>query len=128
MRQAMMTAELGDDVFGDDPTVNRLEAMAAERLNKEAALFTPSGTMANQIAIGMHTRPGDEVLMEANAHPYNYEAGAAARVSGVTIRTLSGERGNSRKSSQREIQFPARRPSFRPHFGLCRRHLESGRR
>jgi len=93
MRKAMLNAELGDDVFGDDPTVNRLESMAAERLGKEAALFTPSGTMANQIAIGLHTRPGDEVLMEARAHPYNYEAGASAMISGVTIRTLKANRG-----------------------------------
>ena len=65
-----MDAKLGDDVFGDDPTVNQLEAMAAERLKKEAAIFTPSGTMANQIAIGLHTRPGDEVLMEASTHQH----------------------------------------------------------
>jgi len=111
MRTAMFNAELGDDVFGDDPTVNRLESMTAERLGKEAAIFTPSGTMANQLAIGVHTRPGDEVLMEAGSHPFNYEAGAAAMISGVTIRTLEAHRG---------ILDPARvKKSFRvddPHF------------
>jgi threonine aldolase len=111
MRDAMFNAELGDDVFGDDPTVNRLEAMAANRLGKAAAIFTPSGTMANQLAIGIHTRPGDEVLMEASSHPFNYEAGAAAMISGVTIRTLQAHRG---------ILDPAKvKASFRvddPHF------------
>src|SRR5690349_14777287 len=85
MKQAMVEAPLGDDVFGDDPTVNRLEAIAAERAGKEAALFVPSGTMANQIAIRVHTRPGDEVLMEAESHPFNYEAGGAAAIAGVQI-------------------------------------------
>ena len=118
MREAMMTAELGDDVFGDDPTINRLEAMAAEQLDKEAALFTPSGTMANQIAIGMHTRPGDEVLMEANAHPYNYEAGAAARISGVTIRTLAGDRGILNPASVK-ASFRVDDPHFAPLTLVC---------
>ena len=93
MRRAIADAEVGDDVLGDDPTVQRLEAMAAERLGKEAALFTPSGTMANQLAISCHTRPGDEVLMEAGAHPFNYEAGGAALISGVQTRTIEGTRG-----------------------------------
>ena len=93
MKQAMVDAPLGDDVLGDDPTVKRLEAMAAERAGKEAALFTPSGTMANQIAIAVHTRPGDEVLMEAGAHPFNFEAGGAAVISSVQIRTLQGTNG-----------------------------------
>ena len=85
MLSAMMSAEVGDDVFGDDPTVNRLEAMTAKLLGKEAAIFTPSGTMANQIAIGVLTRPGDEVLMEASAHPYHYEAGASAMISWALV-------------------------------------------
>ncbi|MDP6931621.1 MAG: low-specificity L-threonine aldolase [Myxococcota bacterium] len=93
MLQAMMEARVGDDVFGDDPSINALEAFAATRLGKEAALFVPSGTMANQIAIRLHTQPGDEVLVEAGAHPFNYEAGGAAMLSGVTIRTLTGESG-----------------------------------
>lgn len=93
MLKAMFEAEVGDDVFQADPTVNALEARAAELSGMEAALFTPSGTMANQIAIRCWTQPGDEVLMESGAHPYNYEAGAAAAISGVQIRTISGEQG-----------------------------------
>ena len=93
MLDAMMRAEVGDDVFGDDPTVNRLQELAARRVGKEAALFVPSGTMANQIAIRLHTQPGDEVVMEAGAHPFNWEAGAAATFSGVQIRPVTGTRG-----------------------------------
>lgn len=93
MRQAIASAVVGDDVLGDDPTVQRLECLVAERLGKEAALFTPSGTMANQIAIRCHTRPGDEILVEGGAHPFNYEAGGAAMISGVQTRTQPGERG-----------------------------------
>lgn len=93
MRRAMAEAEVGDDVFGEDPTVNRLEQRVAERLGKECALFMPSGSMANQVAIRLYTEPGDEVVMEADAHPFHYEAGAAAVVSGVTIRLVQGRRG-----------------------------------
>jgi threonine aldolase len=93
MLDAMMRAEVGDDVFGDDPTVNRLQAAAAERSGKAAAIFVPSGTMANQIAIRLHTSPGDEVVMESGAHPFNWEAGAAAMFSGVQIRPVDGKRG-----------------------------------
>ena len=91
MKQAMVDAPLGDDVLGDDPTVQRLEALAAEMSGKEAALFMPSGTMANQVAIRIHTRPGDEVLMEQSCHPINYEAGGAAAIAGVQIRPLVGD-------------------------------------
>jgi threonine aldolase len=93
MREAMARAEVGDDVFGDDPTVLRLEARAAEILGKEAAMFTPSGTMANQLAIRAHTEPGDEILVDANAHIYYYESGAPAALSGVMCRCLPGVRG-----------------------------------
>ena len=93
MKEAMMEAPLGDDVLGDDPTVKRLEAMAAEMSGKEAALFVPSGTMANQIAIATHTRPGDEVLMYDGAHPFHYEAAGAAVLSGVQIRPLPADNG-----------------------------------
>ena len=71
MWAAMQSAELGDDVLGDDPTVQRLEALGAEMLGKDAALFTPSGTMANQIAIRLHTQPGDAILTEAGTRPFN---------------------------------------------------------
>jgi threonine aldolase len=90
MKQAMMDAPLGDDVLGDDPTVQELEALGAAISGKEAALFMPSGTMANQVAIRVHTRPGDEILMEQSCHPINYEAGGAAAIAGVQIRPLVG--------------------------------------
>ncbi len=93
MRAAMAAAEVGDDVFGDDPTVQRLEARVAGMLGKEAAVFTPSGTMANQLAVRAHTEPGDEILVDANAHIYYYEAGGPAALSGVSCRCLSGVRG-----------------------------------
>ncbi len=93
MRTAMADAAVGDDVFGDDPTVNLLEQRTAELLGKEAALFVPSGTMANQIALRCHTRPGDGLLLEENSHIYLYEAGAAAALSGLTCHLLPGERG-----------------------------------
>jgi threonine aldolase len=93
MLRAMAEAEVGDDVYGDDPTVNRLEAKTAELLGKEAALFVPSGTMANQIAIGVHTQPGDELFCADTSHVYVWEAGGIARLWGVTARTFSAHRG-----------------------------------
>lgn len=93
MREAMARAEVGDDVFGEDPTVTRLEARVAEFLGKETALFTVSGTMANQLALRAHTEPGDEILVDANAHIYYYESGAPAALAGVMCRCLPGVRG-----------------------------------
>ncbi len=93
MRRAMAEAEVGDDVFGDDPSVNRLEAMAAERLGKERAVFTPSGTMANLLATLSHTRPTDEVLVGEQSHIFNYEVAGAARVGGVQLRPLANDAG-----------------------------------
>jgi threonine aldolase len=93
MKAAMMAAELGDDVFHEDPTVNRLEERLAALLGKEAALFVPSGTMSNQICVKAHTQPGDELLCEASCHIYNFEAGGPAVLSGVTCRTIEGEYG-----------------------------------
>jgi threonine aldolase len=93
MRAAMSAAEVGDDVFGEDPTVNRLEERVADVLGKEAALFVPSGTMSNQIAVKVHTQPGDELICDVNCHIYNYEAGGPAVLSGVTCRTLDGDYG-----------------------------------
>jgi threonine aldolase len=83
MREAMARAEVGDDVYGEDPTVNALEARAVELMGKEAAVFVPSGTMANQLAIRAHTHHGDSVLIGENAHAWLYEAGALAAISGV---------------------------------------------
>ncbi|HXV11318.1 MAG TPA: beta-eliminating lyase-related protein, partial [Burkholderiales bacterium] len=83
MRAAMMAAEVGDDVYGEDPTVRALEAETAQALGKDAAVFTPSGTMANQIAILLHARPGDSVICEEGAHVHVYEAGGGAALAGV---------------------------------------------
>ncbi|MCC7384957.1 MAG: low-specificity L-threonine aldolase [Deltaproteobacteria bacterium] len=93
MRRAMAEAEVGDDVYGEDPTVRRLEATVAALLGKEAALFVPSGTMANQLALRSHTEPGDEAIIEATGHSYAYETGAMAGLSGVQARPLRGDRG-----------------------------------
>lgn len=93
MRQAMAQAEVGDDVLGDDPTVKELEAETARLLGKEAAVYTASGTMANQMAVRGHTEPGDEVLVEGQAHVYYYEGGGPAALSGVMCRCLNGQRG-----------------------------------
>jgi threonine aldolase len=88
MRAAMANAEVGDDVYGEDPTVNRLQERAAEIFEKEAALFVPTGSMGNQIAVKLHTRPGDEVIIEERGHILNYELGAAPVISGVTMRPV----------------------------------------
>ncbi len=93
MRRAMADAEVGDDVYLEDPTVNRLQERAAELFGKEAALFVPSGTMGNQICVKLHTRPGTEVIVEARAHILDYEMGSAAVISGVTLRPVRGEDG-----------------------------------
>lgn len=93
MRAAMASAEVGDDVFLDDPTVNRLQARAAEIFKKEAALFVPSGTMGNQIAINIHTRPGQEVITEGHAHIYEFEMAAMAAISGVLTRPVPAPEG-----------------------------------
>jgi len=93
MRQAMYEAEVGDDVYGEDPTVNRLQERVADRLGTEAALFVPSGTMANQICLHVLTDPGDEVILERGAHVFNYESGAAGILSGLQLHPLGGENG-----------------------------------
>jgi len=93
MRAAIARAEVGDDGRGDDPTVRALERRTAEILGTEAALYVPSGTMSNQVAIRTHTTPGDEMLCDAGAHVYLYEAGAPAALSGLMVRLLSGSRG-----------------------------------
>ena len=93
MRRAMAEAEVGDDVFGEDPTVARLEAMAAERLGKEAGLFVASGTMGNQVSLMAHTQRGDEIILDENSHIFNYEVAALAVLSAVQPRTLCGRHG-----------------------------------
>ncbi|HEX5082462.1 MAG TPA: GntG family PLP-dependent aldolase [Blastocatellia bacterium] len=93
MRRAMAEAEVGDDVYFEDPTVNRLQERAAEIVGKEAALFVPSGTMGNQICVKLNSRPGTEAVVEARSHIFNYEMGGAAALSGVTLRPVVGDNG-----------------------------------
>ncbi len=93
MRRAMASAEVGDDVYGEDPTVNRLEEHAAELLGREASVFVPSGTMGNQIAVHLHTRPGTEVVGEARCHIFNFEMGAMAALSGAFPRAVEADGG-----------------------------------
>jgi len=93
MRAAMAAAEVGDDVAGEDPTVNALEARIADLLGKEAALYVPSGTMSNQIAVRVHCTAGDEFLCETGCHIYRYEQGAYAQLFGVTVQPVDGEHG-----------------------------------
>lgn len=93
MRRAMAEAEVGDDVYFEDPTVRRLQDRAAELTGKEAALFVPSGTMGNQICVRLNSRPGTEVVLEERSHILNYEMGASAMISGVTLRPVRGEDG-----------------------------------
>ena len=93
MRRAMASAPVGDDVYGEDPTVRALEETTAGILGKEDALFVPSGTMANQIGLGLLAGPGTEVLVEQDCHVMNYEAGAASALWGITLRPMPGPRG-----------------------------------
>ncbi len=93
MRKAMYEAELGDDVYKEDPTANELERYAAELLGKEAALYVPSGVMGNQICLNVHTRPGDEVICEKDAHIFQYESGSPAWLSGIQMSLVDGVRG-----------------------------------
>lgn len=102
MRQAMANAEVGDDVFGDDPTVKALESRVAELLGKEAALYMPSGTMTNQVALRTHTEPADEIIMHRESHVYVYEAGGPAALSGCLVRLLEGPRGMFAPSTLRD--------------------------
>lgn len=93
MLKAMMEAVVGDDVFGEDPTVNKLEATATALFGMEAALYCPTGTMSNQVAIKAHTQPGDEVICDSSAHVYQYEGGGIAFNAGAQVRLINGDRG-----------------------------------
>jgi threonine aldolase len=93
MREAMMAAVVGDDVFGDDPTVNRLQETVAALMGKEAALYVPSGTMSNQLALRAQTGPGDQIVLEDGAHIYRYEAGAPAALSGLLVTCVAAPGG-----------------------------------
>jgi threonine aldolase len=116
MRRAMAEAEVGDDVYGEDPTVNRLEELAAVMVGKEAALYVPSGTMGNQIALRLLAPPGSEVLCPARAHIRQYEAGAAARNAGVQLRPLHDRDGTFEADA---VDFAAEGPGHHlPPLGL----------
>jgi threonine aldolase len=116
MRRAIAEAEVGDDVFGDDPTVNLLQQRSAGLLGKEAAIFVPSGTMANQIALRVQTRPGDQVVCEADCHIYRYEQGGPAALSGLLLACIAGDRGALPWSAIQPVLNPdddhAARPSL----------------
>lgn len=115
MREAMAGAEVGDDGYGDDPTVNRLERMAAEKLGKEAALFVPSGTMGNQLAIFTHVQRGEEVITAEDNHIVVHEGGAAAIIAGAQLRCLKSVKGHA---DLNDIENAIRRPDEVPKTGL----------
>lgn len=94
MREYMFNAEVGDDVFGEDPTINRLQDKIANLLGKESALFVPSGTQANQICVNANTRPGQEVILDYNAHIFNYESGAGGMLAGIQLHPVHGKNGH----------------------------------
>ena len=119
MRQAMYEAELGDDVHREDPTVNRLEELAAEMMGKETALFTPSGTMSNLIAVLAHTRPGDEILVGSEAHMLWYEVGGASTLGGVVIRTVQNEEDGRLDPDEVEQTIRPKEIHFPPTTLLC---------
>lgn len=106
MRRAIAEAEVGDDVLGDDPTVLHLQERVAAMLGKEASLFVPSGSMANQASIRAQTQPGDEIICHADSHIYHYEAGAPAGLSGCSLRLLPGDRGRFDAQAVREAVRP----------------------
>lgn len=118
MRRAMAEAIVGDDVYDEDPTVKELEKRVAEILGKEACIYMPSGTMSNQVAIRGHTEPGDEILIESEAHCYFYESGASAALAGVTCRLIPGRRGIFEPEDVRALLRP-KNYHFPPTRLLC---------
>jgi threonine aldolase len=146
MRRVIAQAPVGDDVLGDDLSVNALEGYVAELLGKEAAVYMPSGTMTNQVALRVHTQPGDEVFLDAEAHIYYYEGGGPAALSGVSCRLLSSDRGVFSAKAlagamrPKDVHFPESRlvcventhnrsggrifplETIREIAGLCQRH------
>lgn len=118
MRQTIAEAPVGDDVLGDDPTVQALEHYTAEILGKEAAVYMPSGTMTNQVALRVHTEPGDEIILEAQSHIYYYEGGAPAALSGVMCQLIQGDRGVFTAEALERSLRP-RDPHFPPSKLVC---------
>jgi len=107
MRRAMASAEVGDDVYGEDPTVDRLQERAAGIFQKEAGLFMASGTMGNQVAVKLHTKPGQEVVVEERGHIYNYEMATMAALSGCLARPVRGENGHLKWSQIEAVLSPS---------------------
>ena len=127
MREAMACAPLGDDVYGEDPSVNRLQELAAEKVGMEAALYVPSGTMGNACALMTHTNWGDEVLFEEQAHMYYWEAGTYASLAGLSARIAAGEHGVITADQVRET-VPRRQPALCPaQSRLHRKHPQQSR-
>src|SRR5688500_13561767 len=116
MLQAMMTAKVGDDVFGEDPSINELEKMAADMFGMESGLFCPSGTMTNQIAIKCHTQPGDEVICDESAHVYQYEGGGIAFNSSASVKLIPGQLGRITAEQVRAAVQPD--DAHRPHSSV----------
>lgn len=106
MLDCMMHAKVGDDVFEEDPTVNRLEAVAAEMFGREAAIYCPTGTMSNQIAIKCHTHPGDEIICEKSSHVYLYEGGGIAFNAGAQVKLIDGDRGRVKATQVKDAINP----------------------
>ena len=122
MRRAMAEAEVGDDVIDVDPTVDRLQRTIAEVLGKEAAIFMPSGTMTNQVAVRIHCKPGDEFICDAGCHIYNYEQGAYAQLSGLAVRPVEGEGGVLKVDQLSRPDSPRKRAPGADSAGLSRKH------
>jgi threonine aldolase len=116
MLKAMNSARVGDDVFGEDPSINELEEMASAMFEMEAALFCPSGTMTNQVAIKCHTQPGDEIICDESSHVYQYEGGGIAFNSGASVRLLQGDLG--RINAKQVLQSVQPDDPHRPHSRL----------
>jgi threonine aldolase len=117
MRAAMMHAEVGDDVFGEDPTVNALEERMAALFGHETSVFCPSGTMTNQIAVNIHTRPGDEVICDEGAHIYRYEGGGVMATSGSSVKLIQGDHGRF-TAEQVEASINDRKAHWLAHTSL----------
>ncbi len=128
MRRAMFEAEVGDDVYAEDPTINRLEKRAAEIFGREAALFVPSGTMGNQIAIKLHTHHGEELICEARSHIFEYEMAMMAHFSGVVPRTARGTDGILELGAGQVENSHQELPRSQDRPGFCGEHAQHGRR
>jgi threonine aldolase len=126
MREVMASAPVGDDVFRDDPSVLELERRVAELLGKEAALFVPSGTMANQLAVRSQTRSGDEIIVHSDCHILNYESGGAASLAGVTIRPVSSADGSLPLEQVRGLIHQTDDPHFAPTTLICMENTHNG--